>query len=39
MTFALKTFLQSFLGMKNSRLPTSEAMFSAGVQFSFTLWE
>ena len=25
--------------MKSSRLPTSEAVFSAGIQFSFTLWE
>ena len=39
MTFAPKTFLISFLGMKSSRLPTSEAVFSAGIQFSFTLWE
>ena len=39
MTFAPKTFLISFLGMKSSRLPTNEAVFSAGIQFSFTLWE
>lgn len=39
MTFAPKTFLLSFLGMKSSRLPTSEAVFSAGIQFSFTLQE
>lgn len=37
MTFAPKTFLLSFLGMRSSS--SAKAVFSAGIQFSFTLWE
>lgn len=36
MAFAPKTFLLSFLGMRSSG--SAKAVFSAGIQFSFTLW-